>query len=136
MLLNKCGFLPTGYRHIRLRTSSNQPLEVATLFIHSHCEEDLTSDSLLSPCDQSYRDDHSQPPPTPIVAGLPHPLGKKGSKTLLRMREAGLDTSRLEKEVVAVNNTSTSTEPVLPVSSNPSPFSAYYQQHRRSFKFK
>ena len=33
--------LRPGYRHLRLRSQSNQPLELATLFIYSKTEEDL-----------------------------------------------------------------------------------------------
>ena len=33
--------LRPGYRHLRLRSPSNQPLELATLFIYSKTEEDL-----------------------------------------------------------------------------------------------
>ena len=34
-----------GYRHVRLRTPSNQPMELATLFVYSKHEEEL-----LEPC--------------------------------------------------------------------------------------
>lgn len=33
--------LRPGYRHLRLRSHSNQPLELATLFIYSKTEEDV-----------------------------------------------------------------------------------------------
>lgn len=33
----------TGYRHVRLRSSNNQPLELSTLFIYSKHEEELIS---------------------------------------------------------------------------------------------
>lgn len=32
-----------GYRHVRLRSSNNQPLELSTLFIYSKHEEELIS---------------------------------------------------------------------------------------------
>ncbi|XP_071091113.1 1-phosphatidylinositol 4,5-bisphosphate phosphodiesterase epsilon-1-like [Haliotis cracherodii] len=38
-------YLRPGYRHVRLRNPSNQPLELATLFIYSKHEEEL-----LEPC--------------------------------------------------------------------------------------
>ena len=38
-------FYTTGYRHVRLRTATNQPLELATIFIYSKHEEEL-----IEPC--------------------------------------------------------------------------------------
>lgn len=35
----------SGYRHVRLRTATNQPLELATIFIYSKHEEEL-----IEPC--------------------------------------------------------------------------------------
>ena len=36
--------LITGFRHIRLRNSKNQPLEISTLFIYSRLEDDVSHD--------------------------------------------------------------------------------------------
>lgn len=35
----------TGYRHVRLRNSNNQPMELASIFIYSKHEEEL-----IEPC--------------------------------------------------------------------------------------
>ena len=41
--------LPAGYRHLRLRSAQNVPLEISTVFIHTRLEEiqDLATEVIL-----------------------------------------------------------------------------------------
>ena len=78
---------------MRLRTVSNQPLELSTLFIYSRCEP-FTSESLLSSCESPSLGAHARGDQQPDVAT------KKSSKTLLaRLKEASMDSSKQEKDV-------------------------------------
>ncbi len=54
-----------GYRHVRLRTPTNQPLELSTLFVFSRLSDELapagvvTSGSLDTPTSAGLRDDQA-----------------------------------------------------------------------------
>ncbi|ELT88365.1 hypothetical protein CAPTEDRAFT_107647 [Capitella teleta] len=55
--------LRPGYRHIRMRNSCNQPLELSSLFIYSCFEEDssLASDLTVSPATEHMREEKTEP---------------------------------------------------------------------------
>ena len=99
---NCCTSSREGYRHLRLRNSSNQPLELASLFIFSHLDESAVDASL-----SSQQPDMTSPHVTAttgssVAAGSEAgaTVGRKSAKTLLgRWKDASVDNS--EKEVRA-----------------------------------
>ena len=74
-----------GYRHVRLRSSTNQPLELSTLFIYSRQEEEAVE--LLSPHDMSALSDRND-----------RMDSKKTRSLLAKIKDVG-DITRWEKEV-------------------------------------
>ena len=90
-----------GFRHLRLRSLSNQPLELASLFIFSRLDESAPDTSSLP-----QQHDQTSPASAPNVSGA---LGlgegstsRKSAKTLLgRWKDSSVDNSRNEKEVIA-----------------------------------
>ena len=77
-----CDFVP-GYRHVPLRSMSNQPLELSTLFIYSYLDEDAHVDSSPSADLQHTNDDK--------------PDGRKAVRgVLVRSRDVG---GKQEREV-------------------------------------
>lgn len=78
--------LPAGYRHVRLRNTSNQPLELSSLFIFSCLEEDasIPGDITVSPVNEHMKEEKIET--------------KKPAKGLLS-KFKDVDIGRKEKEV-------------------------------------
>ena len=82
---NDAAVLP-GYRHVRLRNSSNQPLQLSSLFIYTCLEEDsaLPNDITLATVTEYPKDEKVE--------------SKKATKGLLS-KFKDVDIGRMEKEV-------------------------------------
>lgn len=74
-----------GYRHLPMRTNSNQPLELTTLFIYSCLEYEFPIDSTPSPVTNALNEERQN--------------GRKAMKgVLVKTKDLG-DKTKPEKEV-------------------------------------
>lgn len=72
-----------GYRHVPLRSMGNQPLELSTLFVYFHIDDDPCAEPLPSPVSLHQNDDR--------------PESKKPLKAIVsKMKD---DSTKAEKEV-------------------------------------
>jgi len=77
--------LETGYRHLPLRSMSNQPLELSTLFIYSYLDEDIPVDNIPSPVTIPPMEDRQNG--RKVIRGV-----------LVKTKDVG-DRGKMEKEV-------------------------------------